>query len=310
MAGTVVGAGLGALLGSAIAGRGDHTTGAIIGGVGGAVVGNQVSAPNADCAHAYGYYDRNSQWHANAVARNDARGYYDRNGAWVSGAPNGYYDTSGNWNATQTDPSASGYTDSNGRWVPASAGGYYDDRGDWVAAASGHYDTAGRWIQGQAPGAYDSNGHWMAGASTGHRDGNGVWVADAQPGYYDSEHRWRPGSTWGYYDASGRWIATSHGDYSTNATYEQGRAGPGMHRDLYEREAGMEQRIQTASANGSLSSADAHDDMRSLNSIRRRQRELRGPDGRMSQQDEAMMQGRLDRLGDQIRQSIGEDRGS
>ena len=91
VAGTVVGAGLGALLGSALAGRGSHTEGAVLGGVGGAVIGNAASAPSADCAHAYGYYDRNSQWHANAVARADARGYYDRNGAWVTGAPNGYY---------------------------------------------------------------------------------------------------------------------------------------------------------------------------------------------------------------------------
>ena len=309
-AGTVIGAGVGALLGSAIAGRGDHTTGAIIGGVGGAVVGNQISAPNADCAHAYGYYDRNSQWHANAVARANARGYYDRNGAWVAGAPNGYYDASGNWTATQSDPSMSGYTDSEGRWVPASANGYYDDRGDWVAAASGHYRADGRWIQGQASGAYDSNGRWIEGASTGHRDANGVWVADAQPGYYDSEHRWRAGPAWGYYDASGRWFATSHGAYSTSATYQQAPGDTGMHRDLYTREARLEQRIQTASANGTLSSSDAHDDMRTLNAIRRHQRELRGSDGRMSQEDEAMMQARLDRLSGQVRQSIGDDRGS
>ena len=71
-----------------------------------ALVDRTVSPTYSDCAHAYGYYDRNNQWHANAVARADARGYYDRNGAWVNGAPNGYYDASGNWFTARTDPSA------------------------------------------------------------------------------------------------------------------------------------------------------------------------------------------------------------
>lgn len=309
VAGTVVGAGVGALLGSAIAGRGDHTTGAVIGGVSGAVVGNAMSAPSADCAHAYGYYDRNSQWHANAVARADARGYFDRNGAWVDGAPNGYYDASGNWMAARMDPSASGYTDANGRWVPASANGYYDDRGDWVATTSGHYDGSGRWVRGQSPGAYDAEGRWIDGASSGHRDANGVWVADAQPGYYDSDHRWRAGAAWGYYDAGGRWIATN--GYGAPVAYQS--SGPlqsGMRHDIDTREARMEQRIRSSSDNGALPREDARRDMHDLSSIRSQEAQLRGGDGQLSTQDDAMLQARLDRLGDRLRQAIGDDRGS
>ena len=99
--GTVAGAGIGALLGSAIAGRGDKTAGAVIGGLGGGVVGNQVTRSNADCAHAYGYYDRNNAWHANDVRAENATGYYDRNGQWVNGAPNGSYDREGRWIANE-----------------------------------------------------------------------------------------------------------------------------------------------------------------------------------------------------------------
>src|SRR3954470_19336398 len=71
VAGTVAGGAIGALIGSAVAGHGDKTTGAVIGGVGGAVIGNQAAKGDADCAHAYGYYDTQGAWHANAVERAD-----------------------------------------------------------------------------------------------------------------------------------------------------------------------------------------------------------------------------------------------
>src|SRR3954463_16095897 len=88
--GTIAGAGIGALLGSAIAGHGDRTAGAVVGGLGGGLVGNQLAKSNADCAHAYGYYDNAGAWHASNVSRTSASGYYDREGQWVDGAPNGY----------------------------------------------------------------------------------------------------------------------------------------------------------------------------------------------------------------------------
>jgi len=112
VAGTVVGAGIGALLGSAIAGHGDRGTGAVIGGVGGAVIGNQVAKGDGGCRRAYGYYDNNNNWHANAVSRNDAQGYYDRNGNWVDGAPRGDWDNNGRYIATSAP--AYGYNASYG----------------------------------------------------------------------------------------------------------------------------------------------------------------------------------------------------
>lgn len=103
VAGTVVGAGIGAILGSAVAGHGDRGKGAVIGGVGGAVVGNQVAKGSGDCAHAYGYYDDNNNWHSNAVSRADARGYYDSRGNWVEGAPDGRWDEDGRWSTANAN---------------------------------------------------------------------------------------------------------------------------------------------------------------------------------------------------------------
>jgi hypothetical protein len=114
VAGTVVGAGVGALAGSAVAGHGDRNEGAVIGGLAGAVIGNQLSkGGRADCAHAYGYYDNQGAWHASSVARSSAAGYFDRNGNWVVGAPRGQYD-------------------SHGYWAPAGVSGYYDAAGRWI----------------------------------------------------------------------------------------------------------------------------------------------------------------------------------
>lgn len=136
VASTVAGGAIGALIGSAVAGHGDKTTGAVIGGVGGAVIGNQAGKGSADCAHAYGYYDTKGAWHANAVARNDARGYYDRTGRWVDGAPNGAYDSRGRW----VPAKAQGYYDNQGGWTPASTAGYWDTRGQWVASTPSAYN--------------------------------------------------------------------------------------------------------------------------------------------------------------------------
>ena len=79
VAGAVVGGGVGALAGSAIAGHGDRTAGAVIGGVAGAVVGSQVGksgSTNCEASTAAPYYDT-------------SRVYYDENGRAF------YYDASG-----------------------------------------------------------------------------------------------------------------------------------------------------------------------------------------------------------------------
>jgi hypothetical protein len=301
--GTIAGAGVGALIGGAIAGRDDRTAGVIIGGVGGAVVGNQLTRPNADCAHAYGYYDRNGMWHATAVRRADAAGYYNRDGVWVDGAPNGYYDSRGQWIASTDTQSASGYYDRNDRWVPASASGYYDTDGQWISGtASGYYDGAGRWVAGPAVGHYDVNGRWISGAPSGHRDANGVWVADAQPGYYDSNGHWRAGPVVGYYDTEGRWIAaaasaTTHG---VNVVYQNQDRRAGAQMDTRARENWIDQRIRAGMNNATLSHRDGRQALRTLYSIRRQDMNMRR-DGQMSGRGQAYIQSRLDDLSHRLR---------
>jgi hypothetical protein len=300
--GTVAGAGIGALIGSAVAPRGDRGAGAVIGGVGGAVIGNQATRADADCAHAYGYYDQHNLWHANAVDRANARGYYDRDGVWVDGAPNGYYDAGGRWVATANEASANGYYDSRGRWIPASAGGYYDDKGQWIASASGYYDDNGRWVSGETTGAYDGRGHWVSGAQSGHTDANGVWVADGQAGYYDSSHRWHAGLARGYYDTRGVWIAITPS--ASIAGADTSYQGGGERRDVDSREQWLEQRIRSAGSNGGLSQYDASNDLRELGAIRHQETRMRDADGALSPPDEARLQARLDNLSATVRQSL------
>jgi hypothetical protein len=302
VADTFAGAGAGALLGGAIAPRGDRAAGAVIGAASGAVIGSQVGRPYADCRHAYGYYDHANQWHANAIDRADARGYYDRDGAWVDGAPNGYYDGSGRWIAAATDSTANGYYDGRGRWVPASASGYYDDGGQWVVSASGHYDDNGRWVPGQAMGAYDANGRWMPGARSGHAGPDGAWIADAQPGFYDSDHHWRAGQTRGYYDSQGVWmvIPPNADTNGADASYD----GDGGRRDLDSREAWLQRRIQSAASNGVLNRDDTDKDLMRLDSVRREEAGMRDSGGQLSPQDEAQLQDRLDHLAAELRRTL------
>lgn len=139
-AGTIAGAGVGALLGSAVAGHGEKGTGAVVGGIGGAIIGNQLARGDRDCVHAYGYYDNNGYWHSNNVARAEARGYYDRNGNWVDGPP------------------PSGYWSSDGRWiVTARAAPAYGAPADYVTGRHDIYSRFGfladRINQGRADGS-------------------------------------------------------------------------------------------------------------------------------------------------------------
>ncbi|MEO6340864.1 MAG: glycine zipper 2TM domain-containing protein [Caulobacteraceae bacterium] len=88
-AGTVAGGVLGALAGSAIAGRGDRTEGAIIGGVVGAVAGNQLSKSKRPCPAGYTYrqyddrYYRKNARQARAACRWEDRPYRDAYGSYV-----------------------------------------------------------------------------------------------------------------------------------------------------------------------------------------------------------------------------------
>ena len=316
VAGTVIGAGLGAVLGSQVSGKGARTEGSVVGALAGGLAGNQLSKSKTNCAspNAYGYYDSNGAWHANAVDRASASGYYDRDGRWVDGVPNGYYDRDGRWIAANTEVAAAGYYDRNGRWVPASAGGYYDVNGQWVSAsASGYYDSRGRWVAGPATGRYDANGRWIAGQPAGHRDANGVWVADAQPGYYDSNGRWHAGQTYGYYDARGRWIATAPaaGGYASNASYTSGGVWAGAPMDIRGRQAWLQDRINRGASTGSLSRREADDARRELSRIDSQERAMpHDRNGRLSPSNAAIIQARQDDLARSIRADRRDGNGS
>ncbi len=294
--GTVIGAVAGALLGRAIDSHGSHAAGTIVGGVGGAIAGNAIAGGKGDCSSAYGYYDSNGLWHANAVAANNATGYYDRDNRWVAGQPNGYYDANGRW--VSSSSSEAGYTDSDGHWVPASASGYYDADGRWVAgAAPGYYDR-GRWVAGPVTGYYDRDGRWIRGSAPGHRDASGVWIADAQPGYYDRNGRWNAGQAYGYYDARGNWVATSAG---RNDSASNGRNDYAERRSVADRLARLDERIRDGKRDGSLTTFEAQRARADLRSIASRERNMRHYNGRLSARDEADIQARLDRLSTKVR---------
>jgi len=303
VAGTVVGAGVGAVAGSAVAGRGNRSEGAVIGGIAGALIGNQVAKGQPDCTRAYGFYDDNGAWHANAVARNNGTGYFDRSGNWVEGAPRGHYDRDGRWVQTINDASAAGYYDSRGLWVPASADGYYTQDGSWVAAAApGYYDRSGRWIAEPSTGRYNSDGVWMSGQASGRRNAQGVWVADPQPGYYDNG-RWIRGETVGYYDTRGRWTSTDGRQQRVDYPNSQGGG-----QSIDERQASLDRRIRRNMENGRLNRTEGYGALRTLAAIEREERSLRTRQGNLSPRGRAIITARLDRLSDTIREDVRDDR--
>jgi hypothetical protein len=301
IAGTVVGAGLGAIAGSAVAGRGDRNEGAVIGGIAGALVGNQIAKGQPDCARAYGYYDNNGAWHANAVARNNAQGYFDRNGAWVEGAPRGYYDRDARWVQADADASTAGYYDAKGLWVPASASGYYTQDGRWVAAAAPGYYDRGRWVAGPATGRYNADGQWMSGEAAGRRDANGAWIADPQPGYYENG-RWIRGEAHGYYDARGRWLSTDGRQQRADYRNQGGQS-------IDQRQAEMGQSIRRGMDTGRLSRAEGGRAMRTLAAIEREERSLRNRQGDLGPRGRATITARLDQLSASIHEDVRDGRG-
>ena len=77
-----------------------------------------------------------------------------------------------------------------------------------------------------------------------------------------------------------------------------------MRRDVHAREAWLEQRIRTATYDGTLNGDDSAHDMRMLNSIRHQESNMRDSSGQISGQDEARLQERLDRLSASLRLSL------
>jgi hypothetical protein len=120
VAGTVVGAGFGAILGGVITGK---PGGAVLGALGGGVVGNVAAGSSTNCDN--GHYDANGVWHY-------SDGYYDNAGAWHTAS--GAYDGDGKW-VEGAGPSS----------APPAAGDYGAD----VAYTGGPDDISGRedWIE-------------------------------------------------------------------------------------------------------------------------------------------------------------------
>ena len=313
--GTVAGAGIGAILGSVIAGHGDKGIGALLGAAGGGLVGNQAtrSTNTGDCAHAYGYYDRVGAWHASNVRADVATGYYDREGNWVVGVPAGYYDSNNRYVSSTRDGERAGYRDEHGHWVPAAANGYYEaDNSYQQGVSSGYYDN-GRWVAGRTSGSYDANGRWLAGRAAGRQDANGRWIYDPQPGYW-SNGRWIAGQTRGYYDPRGVWIAAgSVGNDRGYTNDDRGYAGNGDrgdNLDVRSRIARIDERIARGESDRTLSRNEAFRARNELTSISRYERSLRNRRGALGPRAEAQVQARLDRLSDTLRSLRQEARGN
>jgi hypothetical protein len=157
--------------------------------------------------------------------------------------------------------------------------------------AYGYYDNAGRWhtnatvAQSTTTGYYDSDRRWHA------RDDRTVAT-----GYYDRSGGWVDGQPAGYYDSRGGWIANSATSYGRNTSYE-GRANTW---DIDTQISRLDDRIQRGSSDGSLSKRESRSASYTLNDIRREERnEMRN--GRLSQNEETKLQGRLNALSNDVR---------
>jgi hypothetical protein len=294
IAATVGGGAGGALLGSAIAGRGDRGVGAVIGGVIGAIAGNQLAKGPENCAVALGYYDRDGNWRPSGVRPESARGYYDRNGDWVEGYPTGFYDN-GQFvavSASANDSYGGGYVDSNGNYLPAGVSGYYDRSNRWVAASSTGYWRDGRWVRGDARGYYDSRGRWIADTRSDRRG----WAALEAEGYYDRDGRWMSGRTYGYYDREGRWVAVSRPGYQSayDNRPDRDRGDWSMDGDADTRIARLRSYLDGRSSSR-LTRTDRDYLNRELAAIEAQNTYFRR-DGRLTVREEAQLDVRLDRL--------------
>jgi len=324
---TVGGAGVGALVGSSVAGRGDRTLGAIIGGVGGAILGNQIAKPSDECRRAYGYYDREARWHASNNARGSVSGYIDRDGQWVDGAPNGYYGRDGRWQAGADGSGERGYYDASERWVPNGESGYYGSNDQWTPAmAPGHYDRDGRWVAGRVSGQYDRNGAWTSGSAATRQQADGRWSNDAAPGHYDARGTWRAGATTGFYDGNGRWTATDGSVTIDSAVRGSDRRddgmrddgargdwahGDGAHGDRPGDIRGeinwVDRSIRHATDSRAIGRRMGRQMLAELQTIDRQERGMRHDRGGLSPRDAAMIRARLGRISARLDTGDGRD---
>ena len=86
------------------------------------------------------------------------------------------------------------------------------------------------------------------------------------------------------------------------ARNDEGRSGwAGAPLDIRAREAWLDRRIRQGLSDGSLNSGDANRALRSLNSIRRQELGMRHYEGRLSENDQAYIQARLDTVSRNLR---------
>lgn len=137
-----------------------------------------------------------------------------------------------------------------------------------------------------AYGFYDNGGRWHASATE----------RTAATGYYDRTGQWIDGQPNGYYDSRGAWVAKAPVGYGRDASYER-RASTW---DIDTQISRLDDRIERGRNDGGLSRQESRHARSTLNDIRREERnETR--DGRLSQNEETKLQGRLNSLSSDIR---------
>ena len=143
----------------------------------------------------------------------------------------------------------------------------------------------------------------VAGAAVGSNLAKGSRDCEHAYGYYDNDNRWHDNgidrtAASGYYDRSGAWVdgPPNVDGYRANAGYTSRTNS----MDLGDRIRTLGDRIEQGRNDGSLSRSEGHNAMRTLNDIRRQERDMRG-DGMLSDRDRSQLQARLDRLSDDVR---------
>jgi len=166
--------------------------------------------------------------------------------------------------------------------------------------------------------------------------GSSVHCDENRYGYYDSNGRWVPNTStnYGYYDADGRWVDTAPGGVGARGDYAPPPAGyapppaeyapppPGPHadndrrdfrdhgdyvggqEDVASREASLEEAVRQRMDDGSLGRGEGRRALRELRQIRRDDVNARDEDNRLSPDQEADLQRRLD----EVASRVGEDR--
>jgi len=148
-----------------------------------------------------------------------------------------------------------------------------------------------------AYGYYDNSGQWHA---------NRVSREYAQ-GYYDRNGNWVNGAPEGRWDNDGRYVASSAGYYGSEASYQTRSNWRDAPQDLRSREAWLEQRIQRGRNDGTLSRWEARNAMRTLDEIRRDERDMWRNDGRLSGREANSLMARLDDLNAKVRSDRRDD---